>query len=100
MEEKGRVDCPWSITVINGGGIAGGESGTFHHEEIYPQKTAVYKPKTTTGRAFPVLVVPTTEVLTGSDANDDTAWIKGLFYSPRLHGRLQTFRRKPLSSRF
>ena len=27
MEEKGRFGCPWSITITNGGGIAGGESG-------------------------------------------------------------------------
>lgn len=31
MNEKGRNGCPWSITVINGGGIVGGESGIRTH---------------------------------------------------------------------
>jgi len=38
IEEKGRFGCPWSITVINGGGIAGGESGTFRKFSIFRRK--------------------------------------------------------------
>ncbi|MFT8953277.1 MAG: hypothetical protein ABF979_13500 [Gluconobacter sp.] len=59
--------------------LSGGESGTFHHKDKKPRNINENQTKTTTDRAPSVLVVPTAEVLTGSDANEDTAWIKGQF---------------------
>lgn len=77
MNEKGRNGCPWSIACTNGGGIVGGESGTFHHKDKKPRNINKNQTKITTDRAPSVLVVPTAEVLIGSDANDDSGQIKG-----------------------
>ncbi len=59
--------------------LSGGESGTFHQKDKKPQNINKNQTKTTTDIAPSVLVVPTAEVLTGSDAKEDTAWIKDPF---------------------
>ncbi|MBS1087308.1 hypothetical protein [Gluconobacter sphaericus] len=83
IEEKGRFGCPWSITVISGGGIAGGESGTFHQKDQKSQNINKNKTKTTTDNALSVLVVPTAEVLTDEDATDKYALLKDPFQAVR-----------------
>ncbi|MBS1037857.1 hypothetical protein [Gluconobacter cerinus] len=79
MNEKGRNGCPWSIACTNGGGIVGGESGTFHQKDQKPQNIKKNQMITTTDKTISTLVVPTAAVLTDEEVTDKLALLKGPF---------------------